>query len=198
MQAADLYWAENYNVLLSPRLQLYVEDGRNFLQRTERLCDIITANATHPSNTSSWALFTHEFYESVSTRLAPEGAFFHWLPFHCMTEADFKLILRSFQSTFPHATLWYTGSSHSLMMGTAAPFARPDLEAVLDRMERHSTASFDLGSRQQVNDYFTLDERQWRAYAGSGPIATDRQVYFLPAPDQVEAIAHALLIARSS
>ena len=198
MQAADLYWEENYNVLLSPRLQLYVEDGRNFLQRTGQNYEIITADATHPSNTSSWALFTREFYESVNARLTPDGVFFQWLPFHSMTEADFKLILRTFQSTFPHATLWYTGSSHSLMMGTASPFARPDLEAVLDRMERHSTASFDLGSRQQVIDYFTLDERQWRAYAGSGPIATDRRVYFLPAPDQVESIAHALLIARSS
>lgn len=198
MQAADLYWKENYNVLHSPRLQLHVEDGRNFLQSATQNYDIITADATHPSNTSSWALFTHEFYESVSARLTPEGVFFQWLPFHSMTEADFKLILRTFQATFPHASLWYTGSSHSLMMGTSAPFTSKDLESVLSRMEQHATASSDLGSRQRVMDYFTLDEGQWRAYVGSGPIATDRQVYFLPAPDQVESIAQALLVARGA
>ncbi len=196
MQAADLYWEENYNVLHSPRLELHVEDGRNFLLRVEQLYDIITADATHPSNTSSWALFTHEFYESARARLTPEGVFFQWLPFHSMTEADFQMILRTFQSSFPHATLWYTGSSHSLMMGTVVPFDRQDLEELLDRMERHSTATTDLGSRQQVHDYFALDEFQWQAYVGPGSIATDRQVYFLPAPDQVESIALALLAAR--
>ncbi len=198
MQAAELYWEENYNVLRSARLQLHVEDGRNFLLRTAQQYDIITADATHPSNTSSWALFTREFYESAQARMTPTGVFFQWLPFHSMTEADFKTILRTFQTVFPHATLWYTGSSHSLMMGTATPFDRQALEAVLDRLEQHATASSDLGSRPQVQDYFTLDARQWRAYAGAGPIATDRQVYFLPAPDQVAAIAAALRIARGA
>ncbi len=198
MQAAELYWEENYNVLRSPRLGLYVEDGRNFLLQTTRQYDIVTVDATHPSNTSSWALFTREFYESAQARMTPTGIFFQWLPFHSMTEADFRTILRTFQASFPHATLWYTGSSHSLMMGTATPFDRQDLEAMLDRMEQHATASFDLGGRQQVHDYFTLDERQWRAYAGAGPVATDRQVYFVPARDQVEAIAAALLVARGA
>ena len=198
MQAADLYWEENYNVLHSPRLELHVEDGRNFLLRAEQPYDIITADATHPSNTSSWALFTHEFYESARARLTPEGVFLQWLPFHSMTESDFQTILRTFQASFPHATLWYTGSSHSLMMGTAVPFDRQDLEELLDRMEQHSTASADLGSRQQVHDYFALDEFQWQTYVGPGPIATDRQVYFLPAPDQVESIALALLAARQT
>ena len=198
MQAADLYWQENYNVLHSPRLELHVEDGRNFLQRSALRYDIITTDATHPSNTSSWALFTQEFYESAKAHLTPTGVFFQWLPFHSMTEADFQRILRTFQTTFPHASLWYTGSSHSLMMGTASPFDRQDLEEMLDRMDEHAIASSDLGSRQQVQDYFTLDEFQWRTYVGPGPIATDRQVYFLPTPDHVQSIALSLLAARQT
>lgn len=198
MQAAEFYWAENYNILRSPRLVLHVEDGRNFLLRTPHRYDIVTADATHPSNTSSWALFTREFYESVQSRLTPDGLFLQWLPFHSMTEADYRLILRTFQTVFPHASLWYTGSSHSLMMGTAAPFGPAELEALLARLAAHPTALADLGSLQQVQDYFTLDENQWRTYAGTGPVATDRQVYFLPAPDHVQEIALALLVARQS
>lgn len=198
MRAADLYWKENYNVLHSPRLKLHVEDGRNFLQHSALRYDIITTDATHPSNTSSWALFTQEFYESARAHLTPTGVFFQWLPFHSMTEADFQMILRTFQSSFPHASLWYTGSSHSLMMGTATPFDRQDLEEMLDRMDEHAIASSDLGNRQQVQDYFTLDEFQWRAYVGLGPTATDRQVYFLPAPDHVQSIALSLLAARQT
>ncbi|MEZ4714348.1 MAG: hypothetical protein R3A44_44620 [Caldilineaceae bacterium] len=35
----------------------YVEDSRNFLLQTPDQYDIITTDATHPVNTSSWALF---------------------------------------------------------------------------------------------------------------------------------------------
>jgi spermidine synthase len=63
--AAELYWIENYNVLRNPHLHSHVEDGRNFLLQTPYTYDIITTDATHPVNSSSWALFTQEFYQSV-------------------------------------------------------------------------------------------------------------------------------------
>jgi len=105
-EAAELYWEENYNVLRSPRLQTYVEDGRNFLLQTPHRYDIITTDATHPVNTSSWALFTQEFYQSVGDHLTDDGIFMQWLPFHNLLEEDYQTILRTFQQVFPHATLW--------------------------------------------------------------------------------------------
>ncbi len=196
LEAAAHYWEENYNVLHSPRLTLHVEDGRNFLLRTPYRYDIITTDATHPANTSSWALFTDEFYTQVAAHLTPTGVFFQWLPFHSMTPGDYRRILRTFQHTFPYASLWYTGGSHSLLMATATPFEQPELDRLLERLVQHPIAHADLESLSRVRDYFVLDAAGVQAFAGPGPIVTDQRVFFAPSTDHVQAIALALLAAR--
>jgi len=95
-EAAELYWEENYNVLRSPRLQTYVEDGRNFLLQTPHRYDIITTDATHPVNTSSWALFTQEFYQSVGDHLTDDGIFMQWLCWRRIIRRSYGLSSRSF------------------------------------------------------------------------------------------------------
>ena len=196
LEAAAHYWEENYNVLRSPRLTLHVEDGRNFLLQTPYRYDIITTDATHPANTSSWALFTDEFYGQVAERLTPTGVFFQWLPFHSMTPSDYRKILRTFQRTFPHASLWYTGGSHSLLMATPRPFDQAELDQVLERLVQHPTAHADLEGASRVQDYFALDAARLQTFAGEGPIVTDQQVFFAPTTDHVQAISLALLAAR--
>ena len=195
LAAAEVYWEENHNVLHSPRVSLHVEDGRNFLLRTPHLYDIITADATHPANTSSWALFTHEFYETVAERLAPGGVFFQWLPFHSMSEEDYRLILRTFRATFPHSVLWYTGGSHSIVMATPEPFGTADLQSLLARIDDMPRAREDLGGSAAVEANFALDTGQLAAYAGEGDIVRDRQVFFAPVADRVIEIAESLAVA---
>jgi len=73
--AAELYQKENRGVLDYPGLQITIEDGRNYLMRSDEQFEIITADATHPVNSSSWALFTREFYGLVRQRLASDGVF---------------------------------------------------------------------------------------------------------------------------
>ena len=196
LEAAELYWEENYNVLRSPHLTLHVEDGRNFLLQTPYTYDIITTDATHPANTSSWALFTDEFYGLVAERLTPTGVFFQWLPFHSMTPSDYRKILRTFQHTFPHASLWYTGGSHSLLMGTPFPFGQVELDQMLARLAQHPTAHSDLEGELQVRDHFVLAAARLKAFAGEGPIVTDQQVFFAPTTDHVQEIAAAILASR--
>lgn len=178
-KAAELYWQENHNVLRSPRLQTFVEDGRNFLLQTPRRYDIITTDATHPVNTSSWALFTKEFYESVADRLEKDGVFLQWLPFHNLTESDYKTILRTFQSVFPHATLWYTGGSHTLLLATPDELTGDSLLTYLQAVENPQVAK-ELETPTQINRFVAMFEDELRAYSGTGELVTDNNAYFLP------------------
>ncbi len=195
LKAAEVYWEENHNVLHSPRVRLHVEDGRNFLLRTPHRYDIITADATHPANTSSWALFTQEFYETVADRLVPGGVFFQWLPFHSMSEEDYRLILRTFRATFPHSVLWYTGGSHSIVMATPEAFGDADLQALLARIDEMSRVREDLGGSTAMEAHFALDAEQLATYVGTGSIVRDRQVFFAPVADRVMQIAESLAAA---
>lgn len=197
-QAAELYWQENYNVLRSPRLHTHVEDGRNFLLQTPYHYDIITTDATHPSNTSSWALFTREFYESVADRLAADGVFVQWLPFHSLLESDYKMILRTFASLFPNATLWYTGGSHTLLVATPQPLTEAELDRMVQMVAQNPIALDDLERASLVRAYLAMDTDTLRGYAGPGPLSTDDRAFFLPYADDVEFIRQQVQAAQSA
>jgi len=198
LKAAELYWEENYNVLRSPRLQLHVEDGRNFLLQTPHRYDIITIDATYPSNTSSWALFTREFYESVADRLAADGVFVQWMPFHGLLESDYKMILRTFATVFPNATLWYTGGSHTLLVATPQPLTDADVDRMVQMVEQNPIALRDLERASFVRAYLAMDTAALRAYTGDGPRSTDDDAFFLPYADDVEQIRQSVIDAQSA
>ena len=178
--AAEIYWIENYNVLRSPRLHTHIEDGRNFLLQTPYRYDIITTDATHPVNTSSWALFTQEFYQSVQRRLTDDGIFIQWLPFHNLIEPDYQRILRTFQAVFPHATLWYTGGTHTLLLATPNRLTTEELAAQLQKVAADPIVKDDLGSALAIRSDWIMDEDSLRTYAGNGALVTDNDAYFLP------------------
>jgi len=178
--AAEIYWIENYNVLRSPRLHTHVEDGRNFLLQTPYRYEIITTDATHPVNTSSWALFTQEFYQSVHSRLTDDGVFVQWLPFHNLIEPDYQQILRTFQAVFPHATLWYTGGTHTLLVATPNRLTAEELVARLQRVANDPIVKDDLGPALTIGSSWLMDEDGLRTYAGAGALTTDNNAYFLP------------------
>ena len=196
-EAAEIDRQENHNVLHSPRLHPHVEDARNFLLQTSEQYDIITTDATHPSNASSWALFTEEFYRQVAGHLAPDGVFMQWLPFHSLAEHDYKSILRTFQSVFPHATLWYTGGSHTLLLATPERLTADELQERLQAAANNAIIADELGSPAQIAAYLAMDEDALAAYAGEGPLVTDDDAFFLPYAEETELIRQAMLQAQT-
>lgn len=180
IEAASLYWEENYNVLRSARLRLHVEDGRNFLLQGDERYDIITADATHPTNASSWALFTQEFYRLVRRRLADNGVFMQWLPFHSLTKADYKAIIRTYRSVFPHTTLWYTGGSHTFLVATPDPLTDEVLRQIVAKAADNPFVQADLGSPLLLPSYLAMDENELAHYINSGSLVTDNNAFFLP------------------
>ncbi|MCD6289551.1 MAG: fused MFS/spermidine synthase [Anaerolineae bacterium] len=188
IEAARIYWEENYNVLHSPRLHLHVEDARNFLLQADQRYDIITTDATHPSNASSWALFTLEFYELVRQRLSPDGVFMQWLPFHSLRESDYKAIIRTCRGVFPHTTLWYTGGSHTFLVVTPQRLTDDVLSAALARAADNEIVLDDLGSPETIRGYLAMDEDELAAYAGPGRLVTDDKAFFLPSNTDTQKI----------
>jgi spermidine synthase len=180
--AARLYQKENRGVLDYPGLKITIEDGRNYLMRSDEQFDIITADATHPVNSSSWALFTREFYSLVHQRLSSDGVFVQWLPFHDLSSQDFRDIVKTFQSVFPHTSLWYTGGIHSFMVATPQPLTRAEVLALGPRIEAAGIGD-DLGDGQKLAGDFLMDEGAVARYVESARLVTDDSAFFIPAKD---------------
>ena len=156
-------------------IELIVDDGRNFLLRTGDRYDVITGDATHPTSTDSWLLYTREFYELCRSRLKPGGILVQWLPFHGLPVADFKTVLRTFQSVFPHASLWRT-NNYAIMVGTLDPLSISYSrlrEKYAPAAVRESLEEVDLDRPFAVLGCFFFGSDAYRQYVGEGPLNTD-------------------------
>jgi spermidine synthase len=195
VEAAQVYAEENRHVLQYPGLRVHVEDARNFLLQTDRTYDVITTDATHPSNASSWTLFTTEFYRQVDRHLAPGGVFLQWVPLHSMSIADYLSVLRTFQSVFPNATLWYTGGSHTLLLATPERLTDVGLEGILQAAHDNPAVLQDLGEPEQIPRYWIMNSEQLREFAGQGELVWDNDAFFLPINAETQELIQIIQLA---
>jgi spermidine synthase len=163
----------------SARFELVIDDGRNHVLRTERRYDVIISDATHPATADSWVLYTEEFYRLCRLRLREQGLFAQWLPLHGLSVEDFRMILRTFRTAFPNATLWVT-QSYGVLLGTAGPL-RIDFENLARELQRPRVQAglreVDLGDPLSFLATLALDQPAFAEFAGAGPINTDRRPY---------------------
>jgi spermidine synthase len=194
--ARKVYTTENRGVADDPRVSVHIEDARNYLLQNGKTYDIISNDATHPSNSCSWVLYTAEFYRQVKAHLTPDGVFVQWLPCHSLSISEYRSILRTFQSVFSNATLWYTGGTHSMLLATPVPLTRQSLAAKLYGPLSRQVMD-DLGDSNQISGYWAFDADRLRDFAGAGPIVHDDTAFFIGEGRDTESIVNELQASTS-
>ncbi len=106
------------NPLADPRVHVFLEDGRFFLQTAGRRYDLITAEPPPPKVDGVVNLYTRENFELVRDALADGGITTYWLPVHDLHEEDTKSILAAFCAVFEDCTLWSGAALDWMMMGS--------------------------------------------------------------------------------
>jgi spermidine synthase len=143
--ARRYFTAMNNGVLDDPRLNLIIQDGKNFVRLTDRTYDIIYSGPIHPqSNQGSAALYTKDYFEDCRKRLNPGGIICIWLPLHVPPE-DYKTIVRTFQEVYPHSSLWLTTTTpntliHTHLIGSTGPLVI-DARLVSERLRKGAVAA---------------------------------------------------------
>ena len=179
VKAAKLFERWNHGVLKDPRLQIILQDGRNHLLTTPKKYDVITADATHPWSADSWILYTREMYRLVRSRLTDQGIFCQWVPLHWMSMDDFKCVLRTMRTEFPHLSLWYTGS-YVVALGSQNPITL-DISDFAHRMQQTTIqkdlASVGIDSPASLLGLHLLADDGIDRFVGPGPLNTDDFAY---------------------
>lgn len=115
--------------LRDPRVHVHVEDGRFFLQATDRRYDLITGEPPPPKLAGIVNLYTAEYFRLVYDHLAPGGLHTYWLPVHSLTVDDAKAILRAHCSVFADCSLWVGADQDWMLVGSrGARFHRSEAE----------------------------------------------------------------------
>ena len=109
----------NHNIISNPRFQMLVGDARTTLLASTRHYDLIESDSIHPE--INFDLYTEEYFRICRSKLAPNGMVSSWLPLFKLSDRDFRTILKTFQTVFPHASLWYApvyANDHALLIGS--------------------------------------------------------------------------------
>ena len=106
------------NPLNDPRVRVHIEDGRYFLQTTDRTFDLITGEPPPPQVATVVNLYTREYFQRMYDRLNEGGFVTYWLPLHSLSDGSAKAIIKAFQEVFPDASLWHGWREDVMLVGT--------------------------------------------------------------------------------
>ncbi len=95
-------------LLSDPRIEHRAGDGRAYVMQTDRLFDIIEADALRPNSAYSGNLYSLEYFELLRRHLAPGGLAVTWAPT--------RRVQRTFAAAFPHVLAF-----HDILIGSSVP-----------------------------------------------------------------------------
>jgi len=125
LRAADRYFSDiNHHVLRDPRVNVVLNDGRNYLLATSKTYDAILSDSIHPVYAGNSTLYTYEYFQLCRDRLAPGGVVSMWLPLYSLDSESFVRILASFHQVFPNTYVWYditTINENTIVSGKVEP-----------------------------------------------------------------------------
>jgi len=187
LKAAVWFPEVNHGVIDQPRYHVIRGDGRNYALVSDRTYDVVSIDATSPKMAGNGSLYALEFYQLLDRRLSDQGLVAQWLPFHLLSDAEMRMTARTFQTVFPHTTLWFSPiRHHAVLIGSRQPL-RIDYARLQRRLElegvRAELGPMNVSSALDVLGWFAMGEESLRAYTEGARLNTDDHPYleFSPA-----------------
>lgn len=176
---AAFFSEESHNVLRDPRLRVVVDDVLNHLRITADKYHIISADEkTLMDYASNGLSYSREYYDLLRSRLAPGGLLIQWVPTG-LPPRLYRMVLKTFTSSFPHALLWYSppaiqyGPTNTILLGSTE-----EIEISTSRVRRSLNSSptafagiaqYGLTSAEAVLAHFMADETALREAVRDSP-----------------------------
>jgi len=127
-ETAREFRATNQGVDRDPRVTRILDDGRNFLNVTDRQYDLITSEPPPPMHEGVYRLYSAEYYQSVLAHLTERGLMTQWLSVTQMPPEAVTLAIRTFVGTFRHALLFVGYGREFILVGSPAAIDLRNIE----------------------------------------------------------------------
>lgn len=175
VEAAPNFSKENRDVLNNPVSKRNFDDGRSFLAATPRKFDVITEEPMHPALAGVVNLYTKEYYELAKAHLKEGGMMSQWIPLYNLSVEDVRLMVKTFQSVFPHTTIWLANTD-IFMIGSPSKL-HIDYGRLVERIERPNIkellSEIDLEDPAEFLATFIMNEDRVRAYTEGAEVMSD-------------------------
>jgi len=172
--------------LRDPRVRVHVEDGRYFLQTTDRRFDLITGEPPPPGVKGVVNLYSREYFGFLRDRLAEGGIVTYWFPLHSLSEVSAKAVLRAFCDVFEDCSLWNGAGTDLMLVGTRNARG-PASEEVFLRQWKNPTVAAELAALgfeqpEQLGALFIGDADYLRDLTSGHPPVVDNFPKRISAP----------------
>ena len=163
-------------VLGDPRLHVYFDDARNFLQARPDRYDLIISEPSNPWIAGIASLYTREFFETVRQHLSPGGSLVQWIQAYALSPGDLAMILASMQPAFRDLALWHSSGRDFLVLArdTNEPLSLDRARALwADGPLREDFEALHLSAPESWAAYFRLDHGEIQKLAAGAEINSD-------------------------
>jgi len=174
LAGASYFRKFNHGIDEDPDLHIVIEDGRNYLLRTRKRPDVITADPTHPI-LGSGSLYTREYYRQVYNKLGEDGVMAQYVPLHLLGNEEFRSIIATFASVFEHSSLWYS-LTDLVIIGTKRPLSIDYSKLQRDIAELEINKDLKLSNIEKplrLLSHFLMGEKEIHNYVVGAEINTD-------------------------
>ena len=117
VEACSEFDEVNYHPLNDSRTKLFIEDAHAFLKITPRRYDIIVSEPSNPWIAGIGSLYTKEFFEECKRKMNDGGLMVQWFHAYEMNDNIFKMVVRSFQSSFNFVSMWQPLNGDIMLIG---------------------------------------------------------------------------------
>ncbi|MGB2867501.1 MAG: fused MFS/spermidine synthase [Bacteroidota bacterium] len=176
VEASSLFDNVNNKPLQDQRLRLHIQDALAYLKLTQERYDIIVSEPSNPWIAGIGSLYTTEFFEECKKRMQTGGLMVQWLHLYEIDDETFKLVVRTFASSFSEVTVWQPMSSDVILIGSVG---HQEIDADLLRSSfEQEPVKRDL-SRILISDaptllsLQTLSNQSVTQFAGGGQTNTE-------------------------
>jgi hypothetical protein len=173
-------------------MHVHIEDGRYFLQTTDRQFDLITGEPPPPGIVGVENLYSREYFQLIHDRLAEGGIVTYWLPLADLSDIGGKAILRAFCDVFDDCSLWNGSGTNLMIVGTRLRAARfGEAGPVTDQQFRAQWNTPAIAAEmkrlgierpEQLGALFIGDAAFVRALVDGSPPLTDDRPKLIEAP----------------
>jgi spermidine synthase len=186
-----LFAEYNGDVVNNPRVNIIVDDARNFLEITDKKYDVIINEAWLSVVTGSTPLYSREFFALVKSRLKPDGIIS--LGPNKM-DKYLELTNSTVLAEFPYGYIWYIPEIDTVM--TIATLGPLTFAGVRERWAEAGVAAamraVNIGTPDQFLACLVLGPDDVRELTGQGTVCTDDK----PVYEYLQSAVYFLDVAR--
>lgn len=176
MAAEKFFTPFNGAATKDPRVEIKLTDGRTFLMGSSQKFDVIVNQPSNPWIAGVGNLFSKEFYAACRQRLKPGGIMCQWSHVYSTSADDFRQIVRTFFSEYPHGAV-FRFRGDLILIGSETPLDFP-LERIKESVNWDTNLAANLVEigifdPQILLGFYGGDRDTMLGLAGPGPLNTD-------------------------